>query len=128
MIAAALALETVALYYQYALNQYSCVLCIHVRIWVLAFVLVGLLGLPLKRSRAGLLFATLLSVIAASGLAERSWQTLATERGWSTELVCNMAADLPFWFALDKWVPAVFEVQASCGRTPRHSIDAGRSQ
>jgi disulfide bond formation protein DsbB len=118
MIAGAAALELIALYYQYALNQYPCVLCIQVRIWVFAFILVGALGLILRHSRVGLIAANLLSLIAAIGFAERSWETLATEKGWSTNLACSMDAGLPAWFALDKWFPALFQVQASCGRTP----------
>lgn len=118
MIVGALALEGAALYYQYALNQYPCVLCIHVRMWVAAFIVVGALGLVLKRSRAGLVFANLLSLATAIGLAERSWRTLAVERRWIEELSCTMDAGLPSWFALDHWFPAVFGVQASCGLTP----------
>lgn len=118
MIALAAALEAAALYYQYVLNQYPCVLCIHVRIWVLGFIVVGALGLALQRWRAGIVAANVLGLIAAIGLAERSWQLLATERGWSNELACSMESGLPFWFALDKWFPAVFAVQTSCGYTP----------
>lgn len=118
MAGGALALEAAALYYQYALNQYPCVLCIHVRIWVAAFFVVGVLGLALKRSRRGLVVASLLSLAAAIGLAERSWRTLAIERRWIEELSCTMDAGLPPWFALDHWFPAVFGVQASCGFTP----------
>ena len=33
-------------------------------------------------------------------------------------MACSMDAGLPVWFALDKWLPALFQVQASCGRTP----------
>lgn len=119
MIVTGLALELVALYYQYALNQYPCVLCIHVRIWVLALVFVGALGLILKRSRGGIVTANALGLIVGVGLAERSWQLLVNERGWSSELTaCSMESGLPFWFALDKWFPAVFGVQATCGYTP----------
>jgi len=117
MIISGLGLEGVALYYQYALNQYPCVLCIHVRIWVLAFVLIGALGLVLQRWKLGLVLASLLSLAASVGLLERSWQTLATERGW-LEGSCSMLSGLPSWFALDRWFPVLFEVQASCGYTP----------
>jgi disulfide bond formation protein DsbB len=119
MAAGALALEAAALYYQYALNQYPCVLCIHVRIWVAGFIVVGILGFFVrKRSRGGLVVANLLSLATAIGLAERSWRTLAVERRWIEELSCTMDAGLPPWFALDHWLPAVFGVQASCGFTP----------
>ena len=29
-----------------------------------------------------------------------------------------MELGMPAWFALDKWFPAIFEVQTSCGYTP----------
>ena len=118
MIVSALALETVALYYQYALNQYPCVLCIHARLWVFAFLLIGIAGLALRNTRWRLVVTHALSLIAAVGLTERSWQLLGTERGWSELLSCSMDAGLPSWFALDHWFPAVFGVQASCGYTP----------
>ena len=50
-------------------------------------------------------------------LLERSWQVLAVERGW-TFGDCDMDLGMPSWFALDKWLPSVFEVQTSCGYTP----------
>ena len=118
MIVIAVAAEAIALYYQYGLNQYPCVLCIHVRLWVAAFIVIGVLGLLLRNSRAGLMLASVLSVVAAIGFTERSWQTLATERGWIIELACPMDAGLPAWFDLDVWFPAVFGVQASCGISP----------
>ena len=123
MAVGALALEGIALYYQYALDQYPCVVCIHVRIWVAAFAVVGVLGLALKRSRGGLLVANVLSLVVAIGFAERSWRTLALERRWIEELACTMDAGLPTWFALDHWFPTVFGVQASCGLTPIIAFD-----
>lgn len=118
MIVIALAAEGIALYYQYALNHYPCVLCIHVRLWVFAFIFVGVVGLFLRHNATGRRIAGVLSVIAAVGFVERSWQTLATEKGWIIELACSMDAGLPAWFELDAWFPSVFGVQASCGISP----------
>lgn len=117
VIVGALTLEGIALYYQYGLRQYPCMLCIHVRIWVAAFVPIGVLGLIFARSRAGLAVTSVLGLVAAGGMLERSWQTLATERGW-TMGACEFTAGLPDWFALDAWFPALFQVQGPCGRTP----------
>jgi protein dithiol:quinone oxidoreductase len=122
MIVIGLALEGIALYYQYALKQYPCVLCIHIRIWVLAFIVIGVLGLLFQRTRLGLLAVSSLSLVAAIGLLERTWRTLATERLW-LEGSCSMESGLPDWFALDRWFPAVFGVQASCGYTPVVFLD-----
>lgn len=118
MIVIAVAAEAIALYYQYVLDQYPCVLCIHVRIWVFAFIVIGAVGLFAHRNLTALRVVNLLSVIASVGFVERSWRTLATERGWIVELACSMEAGLPAWFELDAWFPAVFGVQVSCGVTP----------
>ncbi len=113
----ALILEGVALYHQYELLQYPCMLCIHVRIWVAAFALIGIIGLVVRRWRTSLIGAHVLSVIAAIGLLERSWMTLGTEKGW-VDGACRFTAGLPDWFALDRWLPLLFEVQGPCARTP----------
>lgn len=106
-----------ALYYQYALEAAPCVLCIHVRLWVCAFILVGFIGLWARLHPLGLVAVNILSVICAIGFLERSYETLATERGWS-ESSCGINAGLPTWFDLERWLPAIFEVRDSCGFTP----------
>jgi disulfide bond formation protein DsbB len=112
-----LSLEAVALFYQHVLDEWPCVLCIQVRIWVLGFTLVALVALFAGSNRWLLRILHLLNSIMMLGLVERSWQTLAIERGWVFG-ECSMDLGLPSWFALDKWFPAVFEVQTACGYTP----------
>lgn len=112
-----LSLEATALYYQYVLDEWPCVLCIHIRIWIVAFILIGLIGMFGSRSIILLRTLHLLSVVAMAGFVERSWQVLAVERGWVFG-DCDMDLGMPAWFALDKWLPSVFEVQTSCGYTP----------
>lgn len=53
-----LLLEGVALFYQYRLDYWPCVLCIHVRIWLAALGLLALLMLALRRLRGGRCSAT----------------------------------------------------------------------
>ena len=46
--------------------------------------------------------------VVAVGLLERSWMLFGTERG----LVygsCDFNLGLPGWFALDQWIPPLFE-------------------
>jgi disulfide bond formation protein DsbB len=112
-----LSLESAALFYQYVLGEWPCVLCIHIRIWIAAFIVVGLIGLFAYRSISLLRTLHLLSVVAMAGFLERSWQVLAVERGWVFG-DCDMNLGMPDWFALDKWFPSIFEVQTSCGYTP----------
>ncbi|MAT65426.1 MAG: disulfide bond formation protein B [Gammaproteobacteria bacterium] len=110
-----LLLEGVALFYQYRLDYWPCVLCIQVRIWLAALGLVALLMLILRRAPVAGHLAT--GVIGV-GLLERSWLLLGTERGFIEDAGCGMDLGLPAWLALDEWMPWLFEVQTSCGYTP----------
>ena len=110
-------LEAGALYYQYVLDEWPCVLCIHVRIWIMAFILLALLAMFLTSSRNAMRFCHGASILIMAGLLERSWQVLAVERGWVFG-DCALDLGMPDWFALDKWAPWMFEVQTSCGYTP----------
>jgi len=112
-----LSLEGAALYYQYVLDEWPCVLCIHIRIWILGFIVLGVLALLVGSNRWITRGLHLINSIIMVGLVERSWQTLAVERGWVFG-DCDMESGLPSWFALDKWFPAIFEVQTACGYTP----------
>lgn len=111
------AMEAVALYYQYALDEQPCVLCIHVRLWVMALIIVALVALAQLRLRFRPVPVHLLTIVISAGLLERSWQLLGTERGFVVG-ACGFDLGLPAWFTPDKWLPGLFEVQTSCGYTP----------
>jgi disulfide bond formation protein DsbB len=49
LILVGLSMEAAGLYYQYVLDEWPCVLCIHIRIWILGFVVVAILAILLKR-------------------------------------------------------------------------------
>ena len=117
LILLGIALEAGALYYQYVLDEWPCVLCIHVRIWIAAFILLGLVETFLTHSTPVMRIAHGLNTGIMAGLFERSWRVLAVERGWIFG-DCDMNLGMPAWFALDKWFPAVFEVQTACGYSP----------
>ena len=117
LILLGLALEGAALYYQYALDEWPCVLCIHIRIWIFGFLLVAILAWLCTHSLIMMRLLHGLSLIMMIGFLERSYQVLAVERGWIFG-DCDMALGMPSWFALDQWFPAIFEVQTSCGYTP----------
>jgi len=109
--------EGIALFYQHVLDLPPCVLCIHVRLLVLAMILVALLAMFLRHFHWPNVLAHLLTVLVAAGMLERSYQLLGTERGF-TFGDCGFDLGLPDWFAVDSWFPAVFKVQTSCGYTP----------
>ena len=110
-------LQATALYYQYVLDEWPCVLCIHVRIWVTAFILIAAVAFFCTGSIAATRLCHGLTTGVMLGLLERSWQLLAVERGWVFG-DCDLELGMPPWFALDKWLPSVFEVKTSCGYTP----------
>ena len=117
LVVLGLGLEAAALYYQYVLDEWPCVVCIHIRIWILGFILLGIIGLFCVYSIAAVRLLHGLSIVVMLGMLERSYEVLAIERGW-TFGDCDMELGMPAWFALDKWFPAIFEVQTSCGYTP----------
>jgi disulfide bond formation protein DsbB len=117
LILAGLALEGGALFYQYVLGEYPCVLCIQVRMLVVAFVLLATVAIFYTESVGAMRFFHGINSLLMGWLVERSWQVLGVERGWIFG-DCGMDLGLPDWFALDEWLPEVFEVQTSCGYTP----------
>lgn len=117
LILLGLALEAAALYYQYVLNEWPCVLCIHIRVWILGIIALGVIALLVHRWKGMVRLMHGVNILLMIGLVERCWQVLAVERGWVFGN-CDMESGLPAWFALDKWFPAIFEVQAACGYTP----------
>ena len=117
LILLGVALEAAALYYQYVLDEWPCMLCIHVRIWIMGFILIGVIALFCVHSIHAMRLLHGLSVVTMLGMLERSYQVLAVERGWVFS-DCAMELGMPAWFALDKWFPAIFEVKTSCGYTP----------
>ena len=109
--------EIIALYYQYQLDYYPCVLCIHVRLGVLGFILIAILAMIFKHLKAMVAISHLLVSLDFLWLLHRSYLLLGTERGF-IESACTMEPGFPQWFAIDIWFPAVFQVWEPCGYTP----------
>ncbi len=110
-------LEAVALYYQYILGEEPCQVCIHIRIWVAAFMMLSIVMLILPRLKSVNIFAHLVNVGFMVGFCERCWFLLQVERG-NANSSCNFYLGFPEWFALDKWLPSFFEVRNLCSFTP----------
>ena len=116
----ALVLQGFALYYQYALNYGPCVLCIHVRMLVFALIPVALAMILLNRFTFARFTGFALTTAVFIWLTERSWQLLATERGWVLGS-CDMRSGLPEWLPLEAWLPSLFTIEEPCGYTPAGS-------
>ena len=111
------ALLAVALYYQYVLGDEPCQVCIHARLWVAALTLIALLMIATPQN-AALRIAANAGVLAASiGLTERARYLYRLENGIG-EGSCQFQLGMPDWFAVDRWMPWLFEVRNLCSFTP----------
>ncbi|MEZ5534877.1 MAG: disulfide bond formation protein B [Thiolinea sp.] len=118
LILLCIGMEAGALFYQYVLGYDPCMLCVHIRAWIFAIILVAVAGLFLRHSRIGLVLANLLTLGAVIGFLERAYMTLGTERGWVEGSCGELGEGYPAWLPLDKILPAVFQPLESCGLTP----------
>lgn len=108
---------SVALIYQYVFDEWPCVLCIHIRLWISLLVITAFLGLLLRKYQLPGIVSNFTTLLVAIGLTERSYMLLGTERGFVFG-DCGFAVGLPAWFAVEQWVPWLYRVEASCGYTP----------
>lgn len=112
-----ISLEATALIYQYFLEYYPCVLCIHVRIILLGIIIVSLIAIKLQSKIKAQLSSHFLMSALLLFLLERSYNLLGVERGFVTG-ECSMNSGLPTWFAIDQWFPWMFKIWEPCGYTP----------
>ncbi len=117
LIAGGLFLLSVALVHQYYFDELPCVMCIQVRLWISLLVLVSIAALLSVRIRLVKVLAHVSITLIAGGLVERSYQLLGTERGFLTGS-CSFDLGLPAWFAIEKWLPWLYQVETTCGYTP----------
>ena len=112
-----IALLSVALYYQYALGDEPCQVCIHARLWVVAFTLIALIMLITPQITLVRVLGNLGVLIAGAGLFERSRYLYRLENGIG-DGSCQFQLGMPDWFAVDRWMPWLFEVRNLCSFTP----------
>ena len=113
-----------ALYWQYALGEDPCQVCIQARLWVVAIALIGALMLILPDTTGTRLGGLTLLFISSMGLGERSYYLYEIEN-FRGDGSCQFTLGMPDWFAVDRWFPVLFEVRAICSYTP--NVLAGMS-
>ena len=112
-----IALLGVALYYQYALVDEPCQVCIHARLWVVAFTLIALVMLITPQITILRILGNGGVLIAGVGLTERARYLYRLENGMG-DGSCQFQLGMPDWFAVDRWMPWLFEVRNLCSFTP----------
>jgi protein dithiol:quinone oxidoreductase len=108
---------SVAMYYQYVLEEPPCLICIQIRLWVSLFMIISFIGVLLRKYKVMNMIIHLLAVFTAIGLTERSYQLLGTERHFVFG-DCGFNLGLPSWFAIEEWLPWLFRIDTTCGNTP----------
>jgi len=106
-----------ALIEQHVLNEQPCLMCIHVRLWVILYIIVATIGLLVLSNRVLNSIAHFSVILVSIGFLERSYQLLGTERGFVIS-DCGFDLGLPAWFAIEEWFPWLFRVETTCGYTP----------
>lgn len=114
---AGVALLAVALYYQYVLGDEPCQVCIHARLWVAAFTLIALFMAAAPQKTALRIAANAGVLVASVGLTERARYLYRLENGIG-DGSCQFQLGMPDWFAIDRWMPWLFEVRNLCSFTP----------
>ena len=114
---AGVALLAVALYYQYVLGDEPCQICIHARLWVAAFTLIALFMSAAPQKIALRVTANAGVLLASVGLTERARYLYRLENGIG-DGSCQFQLGMPDWFAVDRWMPWLFEVRNLCSFTP----------
>jgi disulfide bond formation protein DsbB len=112
-----IALLGVALYYQYALGDEPCQVCIHARLWVVAFTLIALVMLVIPQIKILRILGNGGVLIAGVGLTERARYLYRLENGIG-DGSSQFQLGMPDWFAVDRWMPWLFEVRNLCSFTP----------
>ena len=110
-------LLAVALYYQYALGDEPCQVCIHARLWVVAFTLIALIELVIPQTSPVRVAGNVGVIIAGAGLFERARYLYRLENGIG-DGSCQFQLGMPDWLAVDRWMPWLFEVRNLCSFTP----------
>ena len=116
-IVAGTAMLAAALYFQHVLEELPCVMCIQMRLLILLLILFALAGLLSRNYKTANVLANLSVVVVASGMLERSYMLLGTERGFVIA-DCGFSLGLPAWFAIEDWLPWLARIETSCGYTP----------
>lgn len=107
-----------ALFYQHVLKTYPCEICIYVRVWIVGIGLLAFFTIFLKKWPWMRAFACFSGLLLSLGLASETWNLLVVEYAIGDGGACSMFANFPNWAPLDRWLPAMFEVQGFCAATP----------
>ena len=116
-----------ALYWQYALGEDPCQVCVHARLWVVGIALIGALMLILPDTTSARMGGLILLLLSSVGLGERAYYLYEIEN-FRGDGSCQFTLGMPDWFAVDRWFPALFEVRNICSYTPEIALGVSMAE
>ena len=115
----------VAMFYQHYLEYDPCVICVHIRLTLIAYIAYKLLSwavIDKIKSRKWLNVTNLLvSGQIACWLLTDSIRAAATEKMWALPAFLESGScslDEGYWLPFDQWLPWLLDAKESCGYTP----------
>jgi len=110
------AMMAVALFYQYSLGHEPCVLCVHIRAWVIALGLISAAALIIPS--AGFRVVSFLASIGVIGMFGENVTDLWLIETGRKMGSCSWSAGFPDYLPLNEWAPFLFEIGGICGQSP----------
>lgn len=112
----ALALESIALYFQYGMGLEPCVMCVYQRAAVFGLIVAGAIGAVNPQFVLIRITATitwLVSAIWGLIIANEHVQ-MQNPDNFLLAMSCDIYPNFPSWFAIHQWLPGIFEARGTC--------------
>lgn len=115
LMISALALEFIALVFQYVMNLAPCIMCVYQRVALFSILLAGLVGYFSCSYKLGRLLAFVLWAIGAIwGLLIAIEHVDMQNAAFSLFFTCEFIPNFPTWAPLHEWIPFLFEATGDC--------------
>ena len=116
LLMSTLALQAIALYFQYVLELLPCVKCINQRAALYGVLLSALLGLCFSHRTIIRFISTLgWAVFSLLGSYQSYLHVDAQLNPHPLFSSCDIAPFFPHWMPLDQWLPVLFKANGDCG-------------
>ena len=112
----ALALELVALYFQYGMGLEPCVMCVYQRAAVMGIAIAGFLGATAPTNLFIRVAAMTTWGVAAFWGLDIAYEHVQMQNpdNFLLAMSCDIYPNFPTWLAIHEWFPAVFEARGTC--------------
>jgi len=113
----ALALEFIALYFQYGMGLEPCVMCVYQRAAVMGLAVAGFIGAIAPQQMVVRLagYAIWFTSAIWGLLIAYEHVQMQNPDNFLLAMSCDIYPNFPSWFAIHQWFPTIFEARGTCG-------------